>query len=99
MNKDVLHDAPKGNTSMYKYTQNHDHCTSSDSLRVTCTLECGDLGIVINEVLDPLVRVPHLPAEGQGELVGHGAPWVLPLGRLAAVVHKVDTTVWKHSLL
>ena len=64
-----------------------------------CTLEGGSPGVMINKVLDSLLGEPHLPSKGEGELVCHGKPGILPLGSLTLVVHKVDTSVRKHAFL
>ena len=63
------------------------------------TLKGGCSGVVVYEVLHALLGVAYLPAEGEGQLVGHGPPRVLPLRRLALVVHKVDAAIRQHSFL
>ena len=63
------------------------------------TLESGSFAVVVHKVLHALFREPHLPAQWEGKLLGHGASWVLPLCRLALVVHKVNTRVGEHAFL
>ena len=63
------------------------------------TLESGSFAVVVHKVLHALFREPHLPAQWEGKLLGHGASRVLPLCRLALVVHKVDARVGEHAFL
>ena len=63
------------------------------------TLESGCSCVVVDKVLDSLLSVPHLPAQGEGQLLGHRQTWVLPLRRLALVVDKIHPLVGQHPLL
>ena len=63
------------------------------------TLEGGGPCIVVYIVLDSLVCRALLESQGEGQLLGHGKAWVLPLGGLALVVDKVNTAIRKHAFL
>ena len=72
--------------------------TSSD-IYLGLTLEGGCSVVVVHEIFHPLVRVALLPAKGEWQLICHGHSGILPLSRLALVVHKIHPTVGKHPLL
>ena len=87
---------------MYTCTHVHAHTNfivSSHTRTCTCTLECGCSGVVVHEIFDPLFSVSNLPAEREGQLLGHGETRVLPLCSLTLVVNKVDSLVGEHALL
>jgi len=53
---------------------------------------------VIYKILHTLVRVALLPAKGEWQLFRHGQSRILPLSRLALVVHKVKKKKKKKAL-
>ena len=54
---------------------------------------------MVHVVPHSLVVEALLPTKGEGQLVSHGHPGVLPLCGFALVVHKVHTAIGQHPFL